>query len=41
MTGMTLLTDHTSAHRVSREEFERLRDREDGLRYELLAGEVS
>lgn len=40
MTGMTLLTDHTSAHRVSREEFERLRDREDGLRYELLAGEV-
>lgn len=42
MTGMTLLTDRAFAHRVSREEFEQLRDaREpDGLRYELLHGEV-
>ena len=40
MTGMPQLTDRTPAHRVGREEFERLRDREDGLRYELLAGEV-
>lgn len=41
MTGMTLLTDRAGAHRVGRAEFERFREeRHDGLRYELLAGEI-
>lgn len=41
MTGMTLLTDRAAAHRVGRAEFEEFRDaRDDGLRYELLDGEI-
>ena len=41
MTGMQLLTDRAEAFRVSRVEFERLRDRPgDTDRYELLDGEV-
>lgn len=41
MTGMQVLTDRAQAHRVSRAEFERLRDgRSDATRYELLDGVV-
>lgn len=41
MAGMQLLTDRAQAHRVSRSEFERLRDgRRDATRYELLDGVV-
>lgn len=41
MTGMQLLTDRAEAYRVSRSEFETIRDRPLGAdRYELLDGEV-
>ena len=41
MTGMQLLTDRAEAYRVSRAEFETIRDRPLGAdRYELLDGEV-
>lgn len=41
MGGMQVLTDRAQAHRVSRTEFERLRDgRPDAARYELLDGVV-
>lgn len=41
MSTMTVLTDRSADHRVSREEFEQWRDeRDDGLRYELLDGEI-
>lgn len=41
MSSMPTLTDHAEEHRVSRAEFEALREtRRDGSRYELLAGEV-
>ncbi|WP_114907791.1 Uma2 family endonuclease [Ornithinimicrobium murale] len=41
MSSMPTLTDHAEEHRVSRAEFEALREaRRDGSRFELLAGEV-